>query len=86
MHVFYLCPHVAKFWGSIQKWLMEVKIKTDFSPMNITVGILKDHPSNVVNTIILRGKLVKFKSNTNVNQCLTQFKNKLNLQYKLEKL
>lgn len=85
MHVFYHCPYVANFWDSIWKWLMDFRIKLDISPMNIIVGIVKDHLSKLVNTIILIGKMVIFKSNTNVDLCLTYFKNKLYLQYRTGK-
>ena len=65
LHLFFYCPH--RLWLDIQNWLRPININFEFSPLNILLGVLDANCPQIVNTIILLGKIFIFKAQSKRN-------------------
>lgn len=86
MHLFYFCPHVVKFWISVQIWLKTMGIPFKITPIDIMLGVFQGNCVPVLNVIILLGKIFIFQADTIPSLCLKHFKNRIQHQYILEKI
>lgn len=86
LHLFFYCTHVVRFWLDIQKWLRPKNIHFEFTPLNILLGVLEINCPQIVNTIILLGKIFIFKTQTKTLLNLAFFRNKVRCQFLLEKI
>ena len=77
---------VAGLWTSIQNWLKPLNIYFEFTPLNIIFGVLEENGPEIINTIILLGKIFIFKTQSRMNLNLSFFKNTVRKQFLLEKI
>ena len=86
MHLFFYCPYVASFWTSIQNWLKPLNICFKFVPLNVIFGDPDENCPQIMNTIILLGKIFIFKTQSRINLNISYFKNVLRNQFLLEEI
>ena len=59
-HLFWYCPHVARFWSQFQEWLKNCNICVELTLQIAILGDLKSHSQSINNIIIILAKMFIF--------------------------